>query len=41
MDEQKMIQEIRSLYEDLKAEEKGSYLPSSGLICIEPPSGVK
>ena len=41
MDEQKMIQEIRSLYEDLKAEEKGSYLPGSGFRCIEPPSGVK
>ena len=41
MDEQKMIQEIRSLYEDLKAEEKESYLPGSGFRCIEPPSGVK
>lgn len=41
MDEQKMIQEIRSLYEDLKAEDKGSYLPGSGFRCIEPPSGVK
>lgn len=41
MDEQKLIQEIRSLYDDLKAEEKGSYLPGSGFRCIEPPSGVK
>lgn len=32
MDEQKLIQEIRSLYDDLKAEEKGSYLPGSGLM---------
>ena len=41
MDEQKLIQEIRSLYDDLKAEEKGSYLPGSGFRCIEPPSGIK
>ncbi len=41
MDEQKLIQEIRSLYDDLKAEEKGSYLPGSGVRCIELPSGVK
>ena len=41
MDEQKLIQEIRSLYEDLKAEEKGSYLPGSGFRWIEPPSGIK
>lgn len=41
MDEQKLIQEIRSLYDDLKAEEKESYLPGSGFRCIELPSGVK
>ena len=41
MDKQKLTQEIRSLYDDLKAEEKGSYLPGSGFRCIELPSGVK
>lgn len=41
MDEQKLIQEIHSLYDDLKAEEKESYLPGSVFRCIELPSGVK
>lgn len=41
MDEQKLIQEICSLYEDLKAEENGSYLPGSGFKIKEPPSSLK
>lgn len=41
MDEQKLIQDIFSLYDELKAEEKGSYLPGSGFRSIEPPSGLK
>lgn len=41
MDEQKLIEEIRSLYKDLKAEENGSYLPGSGFKIKEPPSGLK
>lgn len=41
MDEQKLKQEIRSLYEELKAEENGSYLPGSGFKIKEPPSGLK
>lgn len=41
MKEQELIQKILTLYEELKAEEKGSYLPGSGFKIIEPPSNLK
>ena len=36
-----MIQKILALYEELKAEENGHYLPGAGFKYKEPPSGMK
>ncbi len=41
MEEKELIQKILTLYEELKAEENGSYLPGTGFKYKEPPSGVR
>lgn len=41
MEEKELIQKILALYEELKAEENGHYLPGTGFKYKEPPSGIK
>ena len=41
MEEKELIQKILALYEELKAEENGHYLPGAGFKYKEPPSGMK